>query len=549
MVIRLCLLIACVSVVGAPAVALGVPSNLTQQGVLALPSPVASDEFGTSLAISGSGSTLAAGATGYDFAVANRGGVGLFSRTGSTWSFDQTLVSAGPATAGDDMGACVAVSGDGRVVATGIPADDIGGNANQGSVQVADAVNGASGAGAAALWAGATLLVDAAPNAAAGAEFGCPIALSSDGTTLAVGARGSNGATGHVSVFVRSGATYTRQAVLTRPGGATNDGFPSSMAIAANGSTLLTGTSGVGGFSGTATAFTRTGATWGSQWTLNGGGSGSLGAEVALSSDGSVGLVYRAGTAVIFDHAGSSWTERAVITPPAAEGDFVFQSSIERVAVSGDGRMAAVATPGSRPSSPIQVGRVHTYDISGATPVALQHLTPSGYAGSDQWGAGGVALSDDGTTLAVGAPSADAGALGSTGKVAVFAAPAAPPAPGGSPSVGATPGGTTSPSGGSPAVAAPARPAVKWAYTRTTRRLLGTVTPVTGVTYAMTATKGRTTRRGTCRRATITSGTGRRRTTKRVISCSMKVAAGTWVVRITPSAGGVKGAAAGRTVR
>ncbi len=544
----------CITAIGAPAGTLGVPSDLAQQGILALPSPVANDQLGTSIALSGNGSTIAAGAPGFDFTVSNRGGVGLFSRTGSSWAFDQTVVSNGTPLAGDDMGRCVAVSGNGLVMATGIPNDDIGANADQGSVQVADVLNGVSGVGAAAVWAGATLLTDTAPNAAANAQFGCPIALSEDGTTLAVGAPGSASNKGHVSVFTRSGFTYTRQAVLTRPGGAANDTFPSDIALAANGSTLLTGTGGVGSFSGSATAFTRSGATWSAQWTLNGGASEHLGQAVALSSNGGVGLIFRSAQAVIFDHSGSSWTERSVVSTPAPEGNFVFQGFIEGLAISGDGRVAAVATPNSRPSSPTQVGRVHTYDISGATPVALQHLTPTEYAANDRWGDGGVALSDDGSTLVVGTPSADAGAVLGTGKVAVFASPTASPAPGGSGSSGgSSSGGSAAGGGGSPggsaSTAAPARPAVKWTYTQSTRRLVGTITPVTGVTYAMTATKGKTVKRGACKPGVASSGSGKKRKKKRIIMCSIKVVAGTWAVAITPSAAGRAGTPARKTVR
>lgn len=545
----------CITAIGAPAVTLGVPSDLAQQGILALPSPVANDQLGRSIALSSNGSTIAAGAPGFDFTVSNRGGVGLFSRSGSSWAFDQTVVSNGTPLAGDDMGRCVAVSGNGLVMATGIPNDDIGANADQGSVYVADVLSGVSGVGAAALWAGATLLTDTAPNAVANAQFGCPIALSYDGATLAVGAPGSASNQGHVSVFTRSGFTYTRQAVLTRPGGAANEEFPSDVALAANGSTLLTGTGRVGSFSGSATAFVRTGVNWAAQWTLNGGASENLGQAVALSSNGGVGLVFRSAQAVIVDHSGSSWTARpAAISTPVPEGNFVFQGFIEDLAISGDGRVAAVATPNSRPSSPIQVGRVHTYDISGATPVALQHLTPTEYAANDRWGDGGVALSDDGSTLAVGTPSADAGAVLGTGKVAVFASPTASPAPGGSGSSGgSSSGGSAAGGGGSPggsaSTAAPARPAVKWTYTRSTRRLVGTITPVTGVTYAMTATKGKTVKRGACKPGVASSGSGKKRKKKRIVTCSIKVGTGAWAVAITPSAGGRAGTPARKTVR
>ena len=63
------------------------------------------------------------------------------------------------------------------------------------------------------------------------------------------------------------------------------------------------------------------------------------------------------------------------------------------------------------------------------------------------------------------------------------------------------------------------------------------ITPVTGVTYRLTATSGRVTKTGSCKNVTIKQG--KKRVARR--SCTIKLAKGKWLVSVTPKKGSVSG--------
>jgi len=98
------------------------------------------DLFGTSVALSGDGNTLAVGAPGEDSALtgvragivseatsgngaSNSGAVYVFARTGTTW-LQQAYVKASNTGEGDNFGNSVALSGDGNMLAVGAPFED-----------------------------------------------------------------------------------------------------------------------------------------------------------------------------------------------------------------------------------------------------------------------------------------------------------------------------------------------------------------------------------------------------------------------------------------
>ena len=63
------------------------------------------------------------------------------------------------------------------------------------------------------------------------------------------------------------------------------------------------------------------------------------------------------------------------------------------------------------------------------------------------------------------------------------------------------------------------------------------ITPVAGVTYALTATSGRITKKGPCKNVTITLG--KSKVARR--SCTIKLAKGKWLAAVTPMQGSVSG--------
>ena len=131
----------------------------------------------------------------------------------------------------DYFGASVSLSGD--TLAVGVPYDDVGANAYQGSVRIF-------------VRSGTTWTVQAtlvASDGAAGDYFGDSVSLSGD--TLVVGVPyddvGANVDQGSVRIFVRSGTTWTAQATLVASDGATVDLFGFGDSISLSGDTLVVG--------------------------------------------------------------------------------------------------------------------------------------------------------------------------------------------------------------------------------------------------------------------------------------------------------------------
>jgi HJR/Mrr/RecB family endonuclease len=228
------------------------------------------DFFGISVALSSSGSTLAVGARFEDSAATGVGGdqsdnsavdagaVYVFTRSGTTWS-QQAYVKASNTEAQDAFGARVALSDDGSTLAV-----SASGEASEASgIDGDQSDNSAPGAGAvyvftrlSTFWSQQAYLK--ASNAGADDAFGHSVVLSSDGATLAVGARDEDGAAigigggqadnstpgaGAAYLFTRSGTRWTQRAYLKASNTDAGDEFGSDVALSADGSTIAIGAS------------------------------------------------------------------------------------------------------------------------------------------------------------------------------------------------------------------------------------------------------------------------------------------------------------------
>ena len=124
-----------------------------------------------------------------------------------------------------------------------------------------------------------------------------------------------------------------------------------------------------------------------------------------------------------------------------------------------------------------------------------------------------------------------------TASTAVSVTPAAPaPDPAPTPTTASTPAAAPA----SAAPAAPTKPAAVWSSSTAAKTVTAVITPTTGVTYGLTATSGSSTKSGTCKNVTVRKGSTN--VTRR--SCTIKLGKGTWLVSVTPTKGGVAGAAA-----
>lgn len=252
------------------------------------------DEFGTSVALSDDGNTLAVGAINEDsadtgvnaddftaFNSDNSGAAYVYTRSGATWSFNAYIKASN--TGGSDLfGNSVTLSGDGNTLAVGA----VGESNNGTGINPPDTSSfggGESGAVYVYTRSGATWVFDVyikASNSDASIMFGTSVALNTDGTTLAVGANGDGNIDvgGAAYTFINQGGTWSEQAYLKADNAGSNDLFGNSVSLNGNGNTLVVGAPGEdsnatginspdgsnnsAGNSGAAYIFERTGTTW-----------------------------------------------------------------------------------------------------------------------------------------------------------------------------------------------------------------------------------------------------------------------------------------------
>src|SRR5712691_8305677 len=237
----------------------------SQQAYVKASNTGVADNFGSSVALSGDGSTLAVGAIGEDNPAAEAGAVYVFTRIGTAWTQQANIIRASNAGALDLFGFSVALSGDSNTLAVGATGE---GSAltgvTPGIVAETTADNAAPGAGAvyvltrsAGIWSQQAYVK--ASNTGAVDLFGASVSLSGDGNILAVGAIGESSAAvgiggnqadnsaadaGAVYVFTRSVATWTQQAYVKASNTGAGDRFGTSAALSSDGNTLAVGATG-----------------------------------------------------------------------------------------------------------------------------------------------------------------------------------------------------------------------------------------------------------------------------------------------------------------
>lgn len=386
----------------------------TQQAQLTATDGGAGDHFGISVAMSGD--TALVGAF-FDIVGGNnsQGSAYVFTRSGTTWT-EQAKLTASDGSATDWFGYGVAISGNTAVV--GAYQDDVGANIDQGSVYVF-------------IRSGVTWTQQAQLTAADGVaddEFGDTVAISGD--TAIVGTFkddvGANDGQGSAYVFTRSGTTWTQQAQLTALDGSSSDHFGYSVAISGN--TAVVGAAyynvgGTGGNPGRAYVFTRSGTTWTQQEQLapSDGGSGDrFGVAVAISGSNiiiganghDVGTNTSQGSAYVYRSLTNTWAQdaRKVASNGAASDYFGYS-----VAISDN--TAVVGARFDNVGGNADQGSAYVFVRSGGTWTQQAQLTASDGAATDYFGSS-VAISGD--TVVVGAPNDDVGANANQGSAYVF---------------------------------------------------------------------------------------------------------------------------------
>jgi hypothetical protein len=303
--------------------------------------------------------------------------------------------------------------------------------------------------------------------------FGYSVALSADGSNLAVGtyledsnatAVGGNqrdnsaDGAGAVYLFTRVGGAWSQQAYIKASNTDAGDGFGFSVALSGDGNALAVGAigedskaTGVGGnqadngsnSAGAVYLFTRVGAAWSHQAYIKASNTGAgdrFGRSVALSADGNTLAVGAdgegsiaigvggeqadnsangAGAVYVFARVGGAWSQQAYIKASnTGAGDWFGDS----VVLSADGDTLAVGATGEdgdgagvggnqSDNSAKSAGAVYVFTRIGGAWNQQAYIKASNTDATDEFGYG-LALSADGKTLVVGAHGESSNATG-----------------------------------------------------------------------------------------------------------------------------------------
>jgi len=380
----------------------------------------AGDNSGRSVAMSGDGSRIAIGAPYNDGTDGNgsyTGHVRIYTLISGTWT--QTGLDIHGEAAGDASGWSVAMSGDGSRIAIGAYDND-GNGSNAGHVRIYTLINGT--------WTQTGLDID---GEAAGDQSGWSVAMSGDGSRIAIGAPYNGSYTGHVRIYTLINGTWT-QTGLDIDGEAANDLSGSSVAMSGDGSRIAIGAygnDGNGSNAGHVRIYTLINGTWTQTGLdIDGEAAGDLsGISVAMSGDGSriaigaFGNGSYTGHVRIYTLINGTWTQTGLDIDGEAAGD---ESGIS-VAMSGDGSRIAIGAP-YNDGNGIDAGHVRIYTLINGT-WTQTGLDIDGEAAGDLSGIS-VAMSGDGSRIAIGTPYNE-GTGSNAGHVRVYGVPTVPVAP------------------------------------------------------------------------------------------------------------------------
>jgi hypothetical protein len=382
------------------------------------------DLFGWKLALSDDGRTLAvaapqeaSGAMGIggdqvDDSAPAAGAVYVYTRDQmGVWS-QQAYVKASNTEADDAFGTSIALSGDAHTLAVGAPGEDSEGTGIDDDEQED---NSSADAGAVYLFTRQmgtwtqTAYVKAS-NTDEGDHFGQTVALNQDGSTLAVGAPeeasnatgiddddGNDSAegSGAVYVYVRDDVAWEQRAYVKAFNTDELDHFGDSLALSDDGMTLAVGAP------------------------------DESSSAAGIDGDQSDNSLAHAGAIYVYGQADGVWTQQTYVKPSNPGGDFLFGYS---VALDEDGTTLAVGAleeasnatgiDGDQTDSSLpQAGAVYVFTRDQSIWMQAAYVKASN-TGAFDWFGSSVALSDDGSLLAIGAYKEDGGAVGIGGEQA-----------------------------------------------------------------------------------------------------------------------------------
>jgi nucleoside-specific outer membrane channel protein Tsx len=321
----------------------------TQQAELTASDGVGGDEFGSSLAISGS--TIVVGAPTHQLGSDRYPGAAyVFVESGGTWS-QQAELTASDGASWDFFGNSVAINGT-TIVVGAVYHKALGLNQHGPGAAYVFVENGGTWSQQEELTASDGFDYDL---------FGTAVAVS--GSTAFAGAPrhtvGTNVNQGVGYGFAENGGIWTQQTELTPADGVAGDGFGGSIAIDGGAAVL--------GASTAVYVFEESGGVWGQQaeltpsgGTANTGFGGSLGLSgstvVAGAADQDVGSNVEQGAAYVFVESGGTWNQQEELTASDGATIDLFGTS---VGVSGG--VAVVGAPGHKVGSNFDQGAAYVF--------------------------------------------------------------------------------------------------------------------------------------------------------------------------------------------
>ena len=312
-------------------------------------------DYTKALGISTDGSVFVVGAFRDDDTARDTGSAYIFEKSGSTWSQVQKIV-ASDAAQDDHFGMGVCISGNGACIAVGAPLEDT--TNNQGAAYIFEKVGGT--------WIQTQKLVQS--DTLTNTGFGSKLALSDDGTTLAVAAAHHDNPTGS-STQTDAGAAYifdkaqngtwSQTQKIYPSDGAANEHFGYGIDISGDGTVVAVGQSSADGVAagqsgfGAVYVYVKSGGAWSATQTqkivsTDIASGDAFGHDVALSQNGDRLLVGAPrdddletdnGAIYIFDRTNGVWTQTTKHYAVGANNSSNYDGYGTSVSISGDGKV------------------------------------------------------------------------------------------------------------------------------------------------------------------------------------------------------------------
>jgi hypothetical protein len=377
----------------------GQTSQLNQVGA-DLVAEASGDLFGLSIATSSDGNIVIVGATNNDGGGYNSGHVRIYGYDSGSWN--QLGADIDGQATWDVAGDAVSISDDGTIVAFGSPNGKNGANISTGNVRVFKYIN--------SNWVQLGQNINGLSDED---YFGGSVSLSSDGQTIAIGAPYGGGAgpfspgPGYVRVYQYDNSAQNWNLIGSQIDGQTSDDlFGNSITLSSDGSIVAIGAPyNVNGYvkvyQFSSNAWTQLGQN------INGEAlEDFFGKSVSISSNGTKvavgawwndGVGNSSGHVRVYEYISGTWTQLGSDIDGEASGD----GSGASVSLSSDGTIVAIGAV-SNDAGGISSGHVRIYKYeSGAWTILTSDIdggAPYGQLGYS------VSISSDGKTVAIGVP-------------------------------------------------------------------------------------------------------------------------------------------------